>query len=80
MIKPLQLIQPHEKVRFKILIVGVGANGSHFFRQLTQMIRMYFDTEDYFSAAFDVELIIADADKVEKKKLEQSSFSPRRYW
>ncbi|MBP1935130.1 ThiF family adenylyltransferase [Ammoniphilus resinae] len=58
---------------FKCVLVGTGANGSHFFRGLCQMIRTYLDKEKG-RASFHVDLTIVDADRVEAKNIGNQLF------
>lgn len=54
---------------YQIVVVGAGANGSHFFRNLLQMVRTHWDK--YKSNGdrpnFDVDITIVDKDKYEPK-------------
>jgi hypothetical protein len=77
MAKPL-IIKDASKNYFlyQILVIGAGANGSHFIRNLLQMIRTHLDK--FFSMSenpnFGVDITIVDKDKVEKKNLGNQLF------
>lgn len=54
--------------QFNIVLLGVGANGSHFLRSLLQ------DMANYKSKGLSVRLVIADGDKVEEKNIANQLF------
>lgn len=56
---------------FKIVCIGAGANGSHFFRNLLQDIATY---NSAYAANIRVSVVIADGDTVEKKNLNNQLF------
>ncbi|MBQ0137965.1 MAG: ThiF family adenylyltransferase [Kurthia sp.] len=53
---------------FNIVLLGVGANGSHFLRSLLQ------DMANYKSKGLSVRLVIADGDQVEAKNIANQLF------
>lgn len=74
MAKPL-MIKDASKNYFiyQILVVGAGANGSHFFRNLLQMIRTHLNKFGN-NPNFSVDITIADRDEVEFKNLGNQLF------
>lgn len=54
--------------KFNIVLLGVGANGSHFLRSLLQ------DMANYKHKGLSVRLLIADGDKVEEKNIANQLF------
>lgn len=54
--------------KINIVLLGVGANGSHFLRSLLQ------DMANYKSKGLNVRLLIADGDKVEEKNIANQLF------
>jgi hypothetical protein len=56
-----------EKKSFNIVLLGAGANGSHFLRNLLQDLANY-------NGAFPTRILIADGDKVEGKNIKNQLF------
>ena len=63
---------------YQMVIIGGGANGSHFFRNLLQDIATYRDSQKTSWAgarhSFPANVILADGDKVETKNLSNQLF------
>ncbi|MFS0558824.1 ThiF family adenylyltransferase [Brevibacillus sp. 179-C9.3 HS] len=73
--RPLVIVEPNKRPYWQIVQVGCGANGSHFFRGLCQLLRTHTNAYDgYDRVPFSVELTLVDADVVEKKNLSNQLF------
>ncbi|WP_066297521.1 ThiF family adenylyltransferase [Bacillus sp. FJAT-29937] len=73
----LKVYEDEKKPYFHIVILGTGANGSHFFRSLCQDIATYYGTKgSVYSNAypFHFEIYLVDEDKVESKNLRNQLF------
>jgi hypothetical protein len=66
-----------KRLHFKLIIIGTGGTGSHFFRSLCQDIATYRKREVgkfYETLPFDYTIYIVDEDKVESKNLNNQLF------
>ncbi|MED3576122.1 ThiF family adenylyltransferase [Cytobacillus praedii] len=73
----LKVYEGKEKPYFHIVILGTGANGSHFFRSLCQDIATYYGTKGSVysnSYPFNFQIYLVDEDKVESKNLKNQLF------
>jgi hypothetical protein len=69
--------QDYDKPYYLVVIIGVGANGSHFFRSLCQDIATYYgSTGSFFSNSypFNFEILLVDEDQVERKNMKNQLF------
>ncbi|MEF2246465.1 ThiF family adenylyltransferase [Paenibacillus sp. IITD108] len=64
---------PGKRISYQIVIVGLGANGSHFFRGLCQDVSTYF--KSHWNKPFGLDVMIADGDRVEKKNLDNQLYT-----
>ncbi|MFB0832077.1 ThiF family adenylyltransferase [Brevibacillus laterosporus] len=60
-----------DKVKYRIVCIGAGGNGSHFFRNMCQDVRSYLNVKDDLS----VDITIVDADIVEQKNIGNQVFT-----
>jgi hypothetical protein len=68
-----------QALNLQIVIIGLGANGSHFFRGLCQDLRTHFNAQrqQYNSRNFYLEhIMLVDGDRVEEKNLGNQIFEP----
>lgn len=73
------IIQFNKRINLQIVIIGLGANGSHFYRGLCQDIRTHLDAfkNNGHNRPFFLEhIMLVDGDKVEKKNLGNQIFEP----
>jgi molybdopterin/thiamine biosynthesis adenylyltransferase len=64
-----------KRVVYQIVVIGAGANGSHFFRGLCQDLSTHIRAQDYGDdECFSYDLTIADGDIVEEKNLNNQLF------
>jgi molybdopterin/thiamine biosynthesis adenylyltransferase len=77
MAKGICLLEENKRhLLFRVVIFGLGANGSHFFRGFLQDIRTHADAhkDDHRRPSFEVDITIVDGDKVEKRNLKNQLF------
>lgn len=72
--RQLTIVEPTKRPYWQIVQIGVGANGSHFFRGLTQLIRTHANSYQRGQVPFSIGLTIVDADLVEHKNLSNQLF------
>lgn len=73
--RPLTIVEPTKRPYWQIVQVGCGANGSHFFRGLCQLLRTHGNAHKVNERVpFSVELTLVDADVVEQKNLSNQLF------
>jgi hypothetical protein len=67
-----------QALNLQIAIIGLGANGSHFFRGLCQDLRTHFNAQrQSHSRNFYLEhIMLVDGDRVEEKNLGNQIFEP----
>ncbi|MDQ0896400.1 MULTISPECIES: ThiF family adenylyltransferase [unclassified Paenibacillus] len=73
------IIQFDKRINLQIVIIGLGANGSHFYRGLCQDLRTHFNAFQHnrYKRPFFLEhIMLVDGDRVEKKNLGNQIFEP----
>lgn len=73
----LKVYTKEDKPYYHIVIIGAGANGSHFFRSLCQDIATYYGTSGSLYAnsyPFYFDIFLVDEDQVETKNLRNQLF------
>ncbi|CAG7651437.1 ThiF family adenylyltransferase [Paenibacillus allorhizosphaerae] len=73
------IIQFDKRINLQIIIVGLGANGSHFYRGLCQDLRTHLDAFQHNRSKrpFYLEhIMLVDGDRVEQKNLGNQIFEP----
>lgn len=71
--KPLKIT--NKQVFFQCNIVGLGANGSNFFREFTKDLNTYGLTRGMRQSGMAVDVNLIDKDRVEKKNLKNQVFA-----